>query len=391
MKSAYVTAIGIAVIAIIGVAAIGGYMAMQTRGQTSSNLSPTTTSQSQTSSPTTTSQSQTGSPTTTTSISQSSSGQGKLAMQMTDPPIVAAGVSSAVVTYDGVEVHSAASSQTDGWVQMNARGTINLTSSANVGQTIASANIQSGVYDQVRVNITSGTVTYHNQQYKATIASGSLTVQMQQSAHVNTSVTTQAIIDLRTFVINSGNTSSPQFIFSASAKATAEPASAVTSSSTQVGSETSLQGQEWYVAFTDQTSTNATITSATLTADSLNLAVKNTGNATADIQTVIITPVSSSARASSTLPASLDGSAVFALTSSGSLQASNTLQGVALLASSGTQINAASSTTLSYTGLLSLGFGSTGGLQISGIVSGQSYLVTCMGANTFASTIVVAP
>ena len=244
-------------------------------------------------------------------------------------------------------------------------------SSANVSQTISSAKIQSGVYNEAQINITSGTVAYNNQNYAATIASGTVTATMQQNAEVNTSVAAQAIIDLRTFVINSGNSSSPQFIISATAQATAEPSSVVTSASLQVGAKASLQGQAWWSAFVDQTSTKVVISSATLTSASLNLVLKNTGNATADVQTVIITPISGSASAAASLPASLTGSAVFTLSSSGSLQASNTLQGVALLSSVGAQVSASTSTTVGYTGLIALGFGLTSFLQTTGIVSGQ--------------------
>ena len=104
----------------------------------------------------------------------------------------------------------------------------------------------------------------------------------------------------------------------------------------------------------DQTSTKVVVSSATLTSASLNLVLKNTGNATADVQTVIITPIQGNASAMASLPASLTGSAVFTLSSSGSLQPSNTLQGVALLSSVGAQVSASTSTTLGYTGLISL-------------------------------------
>ena len=50
---------------------------------------------------------------------------------------------------------------------------------------------------------------------------------------------------------------------------------------------------------------------------------------------------------------------------------------------------AGSSTTLSYSGSISLGFG-VGGIQLSGVVPGQQYLVTVMGANTFGSLVVTA-
>ena len=99
----------------------------------------------------------------------------------------------------------------------------------------------------------------------------------------------------------------------------------------------------------DQTSTKVVVSSVTLTSTSLNLVLKDSGNATADVQTIIVTPISASASGSASLPASLTGSAVFTLSSSGSLQASNTLQGVALLSSVGAQVSASTSTTLVYT------------------------------------------
>lgn len=311
-------------------------------------------------------------------------------MGVTDPPVAASGVSDAQVKYNGVAVHRAGSSSDSGWVDINASGTIDLMSSSNVSQTVAEEAVQSGTYDMARINITSGMVVYNNEKYAAAISSGSINATMQQEAQVNSSQAGEAIIDLRTFIINSGNSSSPQFIISATAKATAEPQSAITSASLQVGARTSLQGQAWWTAFVDQTSTRVVISSATLTNGSLNLDLKNTGNSTADVQTVIITPLSATAIANASLPSSLAGSAVFTLSSTGSMQESNTLQGVALLTSVGTQVGASSSTTLSYTGNVALGFGLTGILQIDGVVSGQQYLVTCMGANTYSSIVVVA-
>lgn len=394
MKTETGVILGIAVIVIIVLAAVVGYIAVQPRSQTSNMTIQSQTSSEVTDTITTTSTYQTTQTSQTTasikSASTSNSGEGTMAIQMTDPPVAAAGVSSAIVTYNGIALHNASATSTTGWVEISATGTINLMSSANVSQTVASTKIQTGVYDKVQINITSGAVTYNNHSYVAAIASGSLTANMQQGAQVNASSPTQAIMDLRTFIINCGNSTSPQFIISATAKATAEPQSAVTSASLQVGAKASLEGQAWWNAFVDQTSTETTITSATLTATSFDMAIANDGNATADIQTVIITPISSSTSTEASLPDSLEGSAVFTLSSSGSLQQSNSLEGVALLTSTGAQVTASSSTTLTYTGLISLAFGLTSSLHLSGVVSGQQYLVTCMGANTYSSAIVVA-
>ena len=366
-------------------------MLVQQNGQQSSTFgSSQTTATSPTKQNSASSTAMTSTTSTGTTITSSAQGQGTLAMQMTDPPVAASGVSSAEVTYNGIAVHSASASSTSGWVEMSASGTINLMSSANVSQTISSAKIQSGVYNEAQINITSGTITYNNQNYAATIASGTITATMQQNAQVNASAAAEAIIDLRTFVINSGNSSSPQFIISSTAQATAEPSNVVTSASLQVGAKASLHGQAWWSAFLDHTTTKIVVSSATLTSASLNLVLKNTGNATADVQTLIITPISGNANATAALPSSLTGSAVFTLSSSGSIQASNTLQGVALLSTVGAQVSASTSTTVGYTGLISLGFGVNNILQITGIVSGQLYLITCMGANTYSSTTVVA-
>ena len=45
-----------------------------------------------------------------------------------------------------------------------------------------------------------------------------------------------------------------------------------------------------------------------------------------------------------------------------------------------------SSTSLSYSGNIAM----NSGIAASGVVSGQQYVITCIGANTYASTTVVA-
>jgi hypothetical protein len=310
-------------------------------------------------------------------------------MMATDPPVVASGVTAASVTYSSMAVHTAGSGSASGWVQLNGTGSINLMSSANVSQTIAAAKIQSGTYDMVRMGIQSASVTYHNQVYAAAVASNNITAHLRSNVQVSSAQSSAALVDLRTFIINAANSSTPQFVFSACARATTVPQGQVSSSSLQVGAQTHLQGS-WWVGFKDQTSTNISISAATLSSGSLSLKMKNTGNDTADIQTVIVTPVQSgSAKASATLPTSLSGSAIFTVNSAGSLQASNSLQGAVLLGGNNSTLAAGSSTTLNYSGSISLGFGVIG-IQLSGVVPGQQYLVTVMGANTFGSVVVTA-
>lgn len=383
MKTKY--AAGVVGVLFIAVLALG-YQTIQMSGHvsTSSTLANSSTVGSSSSSTSAATSQQ-----TTQRTIQQGSPKGGFALVATDPPIVASGVTGATATYGSLAVHAAGSNNSTGWVQLNGTGTINLMSSTGFGQTIAAAQVQSGAYDMVRMGIQSASVTYDSKVYAVAVASTSITSRLQTQAQVTGSQTSEALVDLRTFVINTANSSQPQFVFSATAESTTVPTSSVTSASLQVGAQTNLQGS-WWTAFKDQTSTNVTITTATLTSGSLSLQVKNGGNSSADIQTVTITPVSASGSITAqTLPSSFSGSAVFNVSGSGSVQASNSLQAAALLDGNGTQCAAGASTSISYSGSISLGLGVVG-IQISGIVPGQQYLVTVMGANTYGSMVVTA-
>ncbi len=389
MKTSVIAA-GALLVLVIAAVAVFGFQVAPKPAQSSSVLGSSTAAGSST----TAGGASGGSSTTQTtsgarSTSQQRGSSGEFAMMATDPPVVASGVTAATTTYSSLAVHTAGSSNATGWVQLNATGSINLMSSENVSQTIAAAQIQSGTYDMVRMGIQSASVTYNSQAYAAAVASSDITTKLQSDVQVSGNQSSAAVVDLRTFVMNTGSSSNPQFVFSACAKATTVPPSQVASASLQVGAQSQLQGS-WWVGFKDQTATNLTISAATLTSGSLSLQLKNTGNDSADIQTVVITPVSSGgATATASLPATMSGSAIFTVNSAGSLQASNSLQGAVLLSGNSSQLAARSSTTLDYSGSISLGFG-VGGIQLTGVVSGQQYLVTVMGANTYGSVVVTA-
>jgi hypothetical protein len=401
MKTAVIAAGALLILLIAAVVVVGIQVAPKSAQSSSILASSTATGSSAsstgpvvgtTSSTTSSESSSIASTTQTTSTASTTASQqgstGDFAMMATDPPVVASGVTAATDTYSSLAVHTAGDSNSTGWIQLNGTGTINLMSSESVSQTIAAAQIQSGTYDMVQMGIQSASVTYNNQVYAAAVASGIITAKLQTQVQVSGSQSSAAIVDLRTFVMNTGGSSSPQFVFSACAKATTVPPSQMSSSSLQVGAQTQLQGS-WWVGFKDQTSTNLNISSATLSSGSLDLQLKNSGNDSADVQTIVITPVSGSATTTAALPASMSGSAVFTVNSAGSLQASNTLQGAVLLSGASTQLAAGSSTTLDYSGSISLGFGIVG-IQLTGVVAGQQYLVTVMGANTFGSILVTA-
>jgi hypothetical protein len=313
----------------------------------------------------------------------SQSGSGQLAIMGTDPPVYSEGVRDAQAHYNSVQAHKSGSDQSSGWVQVSGSGTLDLMASGSA-QTMATSQVNAGTFDAFRFN--SVKVTYNNQDYMATVASTTITAQSQSHVQVNDSSSAAAVVDVRTFVMNTGNSSQPQFVFSATAVATSVPPSALVSISLQVGTTATLSGT-WWSDFQARTSTDVNL-AATLTANSMVLTMHNSGSANAEVQEVIVTPVSASVFASGTLPSSFTDSAVFTSDTSGSLQSSDSLQGTALL-NGGATLASGASTTMNYNGAILMNFGS-GSLNVSGVLAGQQYLITVIGANTYTSAVVVA-
>ncbi len=312
------------------------------------------------------------------------SSSGRLAIMGTDPAVAASGVSDASVTYSSVMAHTAGSDMASGWTQVSGSGSMDLMASQGNAQTLATAQVNAAAYDAFRFNVDSCKVIYQGQTYVATVASSTLTAQSQSKVQVTSNSTAAAVVDLRSFIENTASSSSPQFVFSATAVATGVPLQASASLDLQLGSAVDLSGQAWWTTFVSNTSTNLNV-AATLTGSSLTLNLQNSGGADADVQEVIVTPVSASAFASASLPSTLSGSAVFTVTGSGAIQQSPSFQASALL-SSGTTVASGSSATLDYSGNIAM----DSSILASGVVSGQQYIITCIGANTYASTTVVA-
>lgn len=315
-----------------------------------------------------------------------SQGSGQLSVMGTDPAVAAQGVTDATLQYSSVQAHTAGSSMASGWTQVSGSGSLDLMAGQGTATTLATSKVNAGTYDAFRFDVDSVKVTYQGEEYTATSATTTVTAQSQSRVEVNSSSSATALVDLRTFVVNTGSSSSPQFIFSASAAATAVPSSALLSVSVQIGSTADLSAQAWWNAFISETSTNVQV-QGTVSGGAMHLTVQNTGSADADVQAVVVSPVSASLVSSTTLPSSLSGSAVFTVNSAGSFQQTASLQSSALV-SSGATVASDSSANFTYNGTISLDFGSA--VANVTVVTGQEYLVTVIGANTYANAIVVA-
>jgi hypothetical protein len=318
-------------------------------------------------------------------ISQpSQASSGTLAIVGTDPAVASSGVSGATMSYSSVYAHQAGYSMASGWTQVSGSGTMDLMASQGTAQTLATSKVSAASYDAFRFNVDSCKVVYQGVTYTASVASTTVTAQSQSRVYVNSSSSAAAVVDFRTFVENTASASNPQFVFSAAAMATAVPPQATTTLSLQLGAVVDLSSQGWFSTFLSQTSTNLNV-QGSISASSMSLALQNSGSANAEVQEIIVTPVSATAFVSATLPASLSGSAVFTVTGSGTIQQASSLQASALL-NEGATVSSGGSTNLEYSG----SFASNLSTQFTGIVAGEQYAVTCIGSNTYASTTVVA-
>jgi hypothetical protein len=334
-------------------------------------------------------------------LSQSSKqgAPGTLTVMLTDPPHVPPGVTAIYVWYSDVSVHISEAGQQSGWRTVAQKGEINLMATLNVSQTIAAAKVPNGDYNALRFNITSATVTFNGKNYTAFVPHSELFIPIARGGiEVNDSKPSAVLIDMSPMVINIGSLSNPEFIIRPSAVALPVPSSQVTEEMEHVGFRMDLIGKSWWSKISEGATANLRITAASLTGTSLAVSVKNTG-ANTTIRLVVVSPLAQTLKGGvrDHLPTALFGSAVFFVEKNGTLvplmqllrtgSENHDIDDIlALLGSSGYSLPAGGTATFSFTGQVILGLGKQG----QGIVAGQQYLVTVLGTDALASTVVVA-
>jgi hypothetical protein len=373
MNRSYTAVIVVLIIVAVGAIALSGA------------LSPSNPSGSQSSGSSTSSATSSGS--SSAAGGPSGGSQGTFSMLATDPPVYASGVSKIYVQFSGEDLHSVASAAASGWVGLNSTGTVELTSLVNTTQTIASNKIKSGTYDMARLDVTSTTDLYNGKNYTASMPSGQLTASLTSQLKVNSSAPSAAVIDLQTVVINAGNTTKPQFSFSASVKAAVVPSSDVSASVT-IGARADFHTQSWWNLLIVKSAASLQITSANMNSGSLDVVVWNNGGASTALQIVTVTPVSALGTVSPGLPPTLTGSATFVVNQDGTLSSSTQASQQALLGGPGMNLAAGASAPLSYKGAIQVGKG--GLLTVTGVIQGERCLVTVISSDSAASLVVVA-
>ncbi len=350
---------------------------------------------------------------------QSNDGSGTLAVLLTDPPTLPAGVTAVYITYGNVAVHVSGAGNQSGWTNSNTSGTLNIVKLVNVSSTIAKIKVTAGTYNALRFNISSALVTYNGKNYTAFVPRASLTVPIPGGIAVNATKSSAAIIDMHPTVVNIGSTSTPEFIINNAASGYCIPSQNVTGDMGNDGFKIDLLTAGWWQQINERNTANVSISSATLKTNSFSVTVKNTGSTPLNLSALFIAPLgkecetvtSTSSTTQNghhggevTLPTCLTGTANYLVLNNGTLvpitatlQMSimtgkgQTLDSWALLGKTGYQIGAGKSVTLTYKGSISFGIDlHLPTVTLPGVISGDQYDITVIGQQALAATIVVA-
>jgi hypothetical protein len=203
-----------------------------------------------------------------------SSSSGTLGIQLTDPPTVPPGVTDVYISYSEMAVHVADAGNESGWYQVAPAGEIDLMSVINTSITLGSAKVSSGIYNAVGFNITSATVTVNGHNETAFISGNKLIVPLVGGLRVNSGASEGVLIDLSPTVLAVQNGSETAYVLIPSAHGLHLPDSAWRAAEHRGDEIRDLEQQQWY---NDDLRGQIAITSASLSADSMSVTVKNTG------------------------------------------------------------------------------------------------------------------
>ena len=151
---------------------------------------------------------------------------GILAAQITDPPNppnVPAGTTHVYVDYTDIEAQTT-SQNNSVWFTVARAGTVDLLSILNIGLTLGSATVTSGIYDQARFDITNATVTFGGVNYTASVPLNQITVKLANGgAVVRPNASAGFLIQLTPTVLALNSGGKPSFEIVAATQGVAIP------------------------------------------------------------------------------------------------------------------------------------------------------------------------
>ena len=188
--------------------------------------------------------------TTVTSVSASIP-TGILAAQITDPPDppnAPAGTTHIYIDYSDIEAHTTTQNSNSVWFTVAKAGMVDLFSVLNIGLTLGSAEVSSGIFDQARFDITNATVTFGGINYTASVPLNQIIVPLSNGGSlVKPNASAGFVIDVTPTVLALNNGGTPSFEIIAATQGLSIPSLSWNGSLAVAGSRIqNITSQSWW-------------------------------------------------------------------------------------------------------------------------------------------------
>ncbi len=207
-------------------------------------------------------------------IFRTTSQTGTLGVQLTDPPIVPAGVTDVYINYSEMAVHVAGAGNYSGWYQIAPAGEIDLMSVLSTSITLGSSQVKTGTYNALGFNITSATVTVSGQNQSAFISSRHLIVPLVGGVQVGSGASEGILVDLSPTVLAVMNGTQTAYVLIPSAQSLHIPRTVWTQAEHRGDEVKNIQQQTW---FENGVRGQISLSKVSLSANLVNVTVTNTG------------------------------------------------------------------------------------------------------------------
>ncbi|MGI0078821.1 MAG: DUF4382 domain-containing protein, partial [Nitrososphaerales archaeon] len=200
--------------------------------------------------------------------------QGTLGVQLTDPPIVPAGVTDVYISYSEMAVHVAGAGNYSGWYQVAPKGEIDLMSVLNTSITLGSSQVKTGTYNALGFNITSAQVTVNGKNQSAFVSSSHLIVPLVGGVQVGSGASEGILVDLSPTVLAVTNGTQTAYVLIPSAQILHIPRYVWMQAEHRGDIVRDIEHQAW---FENGAHGQISLSNVALSANSVSVTVTNTG------------------------------------------------------------------------------------------------------------------
>ncbi len=320
----------------------------------------------------------------TESTTSPSGATGMLAAQITDPPNLPNGVTHVYISYSDIQVHAAGVANNSGWYTVANSGTVDLMSVVNMSMTLGSSLVSVGLFDVVKIDISSAWITYFGHNTNAVVPLNQISVPITNGGvYVSAGSSSGFLIVISPTVVPYQNGTQTSFVLVPGVTSLPISSQIWHKGLEQPGSTIDLNSTSWLHSSESNKLENITIKSAALTASSFELTVKNIGNVNTALTSIsILEPMSTGSGHTGTsgLPVGMYPYtiAVFQILSNGTvIQPGDSHNYNESDDYSGFALQAGNSVNLSYSGtIMTLPLGDNASVSsIAQIVSGTTYTI----------------